>query len=118
MFLTLGLDVKNVTNLAGNTKCNYIVTLIIKDYNMATNQSTLAMESRSKAAKCSLFGWECALLASGGQTVFLFDVNAFVELHNIMDKPVDVRKCAPTDWSMFSELRKKVEAVAESYFGH
>lgn len=82
---------------------------------MTTNWSALAMESRSKAAKCSLFGWGCALLASGGQTVFLFDVKAFVELHNIMDKPVGVCKDAPTDRFMFSE---KVEAVAESYFGH
>lgn len=67
----------------------------------------MAIKSRPKAAKCSFFGWECELLASVGQTVFLFDVKAFVELNNVVDKPVCVCKYALTDRSMFSELRKK-----------
>lgn len=58
-----------------------------------------------EAAKCLLSGWDCALVASSGQTISMFDVKAFIQLHNIMDRRANVSQYKES--SVFSELRKK-----------
>lgn len=54
-------------------------------------------------------------LASSGQTVFLFDVKYYFKLDNVMDKR---QESSQTDKSLFSVRIKKLEGIAERYFGH